>query len=39
MIKTYRIDEFDPQLSGVVNKINYFELESGRFLRQEKVCP
>ena len=38
MIKTYRIEEFDPQLSGVVNKINYFELESGRFLRQEKVC-
>ncbi|MCK5481956.1 MAG: hypothetical protein KAJ06_12440, partial [Gammaproteobacteria bacterium] len=38
MIKTYRIEEFDPQLSGVVNTINYFELESGRFLRQEKVC-
>ena len=38
MIKTYRIEEYDPQNPGVVNKINYFELESGRFLRQEKVC-
>jgi hypothetical protein len=38
MIKTYRIEEFDP-LSGVLNTVNYFELESGRFLRQEKICP
>lgn len=39
MIKTYRIDEYDPQNTGVVNFIDYFELESGRFLRREKVCP
>ena len=39
MIKTYRIEEYDPQNPGVVNSINYFELESGRFLRREKVCP
>jgi len=38
MIKTYRIEEFDPHPSGVVNTVNYFELESGRFLRQEKIC-
>jgi hypothetical protein len=38
-IKTYRIEEYDPQSPGVVNFINYFELESGRFLRRVKVCP
>ena len=37
MIKTYRVEEYDPLKPGVVNYINYFELESGRFLRQEKV--
>ena len=39
MIKTYRVEEHDPQRPGVVTYINYFELESGRFLRREKVCP
>ena len=39
MIKTYRIEEYDPERTGVVTFINYFELESGRFLRREKVCP
>lgn len=39
MIKTYRVEEYDPLKPGVVNYINYFELESGRFLRREKVCP
>ena len=38
MIKTYRIEEYDQLDSGVVNFIDYFELESGRFLRREKVC-
>jgi hypothetical protein len=38
MIKTYRVEEYDPLKPGVVNYINYFELESGRFLRQEKIC-
>jgi hypothetical protein len=38
MIKTYRIEEYDPERPGVVTFINYFELESGRFLRREKVC-
>ena len=38
-IKTYRIEEHDPERPGVVTFINYFELESGRFLRREKVCP
>ena len=38
MIKTYRIEEYDPDNPGVVKFINYFELESGRFLRREKVC-
>jgi hypothetical protein len=38
MIKTYRVEVFDPHRAGVVNAINYFELESGRFLRQEKIC-
>ena len=39
MIKTYRIEEYDPERPGVVTFINYFELESGRFLRREKICP
>ncbi|MCJ7501112.1 hypothetical protein MUP29_12755, partial [bacterium] len=38
MIKTYRIEEYDPKNPGVVNFLNYFELESGRFLRREKIC-
>lgn len=38
MIKTYRIEEYDPERPGVVTFINYFELESGRFLRRERVC-
>jgi hypothetical protein len=38
-IKAYRIEEYDPERPGVVTFINYFELESGRFLRREKVCP
>ena len=38
MVKTYRIQEYDPQRPGILTYINYFELESGRFLRQEKVC-
>ena len=37
-IKTYRIEEYDPQRPGVVIWIRYYELESGRFLRQDKIC-
>ena len=39
VIKTYRIEEYDPDNEGVVTYINYFGIESGRFLRREKVCP
>jgi len=37
-VKTYRIEQFDPQDPGTVTVIRYYELESGRFLREEKVC-
>ena len=39
VIKTYRIEEYVPETPGVVKYVNYFELESGRFLRREKLCP
>jgi hypothetical protein len=37
-VKTYRIEEYDPQDSDKVTVIRYYELESGRFLREERVC-
>ena len=39
VVKTYRIEENDLLHPGTVKYMNYFELESGRFLRREKVCP
>ena len=39
VIRTYRIEEYDPERPGKVIYINYFEAKGGRFLRQEKICP
>jgi len=38
MVKTYRIEQYDPQNSETGTVIRYYELESGRFLREERVC-
>ncbi len=38
MVKTYRIQEYDPQDPDAATVIRYYELESGRFLREERVC-
>lgn len=37
-VRTYRIQEYDVQDPGTVSVIRYYEAESGRFLREERVC-